>query len=102
AFVLSNYISATNNPTTATLADSVTGVEVSAGAAGTVAFNAITNNTNDTDGSGVLLFQSGQGTEVAFNSISGNDYGVFGSGETGNAQVGGRSNCYGGFVCGGN
>ena len=112
AFVLSNYISATNNPATATLADSVTGVEVSAGAAGTIAFNAITNNTNNTDGSGVLLFQSGQGTEVAFNSISGNDYGVFGSGETGNAQVGGRSNCYGGFgyhfggdwgsACGGN
>ncbi len=100
ALVLNNNITATHNPATATLADSVTGVEVSEGASTTVAFNSITNNYNDSDGVGVLLYTPGQGTEIAFNILQGNDYGLYGFDVTGSAgSCGHRS--YGGFNCGG-
>jgi parallel beta-helix repeat protein len=94
--VLSDYISATSS----TPSDSVTGIEVSEGASATVAFNIIVNNTNGSNGCGVLLFSPGQGTEIAFNAISGNDYGVFGDTVTGNAGTCGRSS-YFGYGCGG-
>ena len=98
--VLNNNIMATNHPATATLASSVTGVEVSDGASATVAFNSISNNYNDSNGTGVLLFNPGQGTEIAFNAIQGNDYGLFGQDIT---AVAGSSahDYYGGHYCGG-
>jgi len=63
-------------------ADSITGVEISDGAVGTVVRNAVSGNSNAQnpaqDGVGVFLFAPGMGTTVMNNSINGNDYGVLG------------------------
>jgi parallel beta-helix repeat protein len=96
----------TINAGTAPHADSQTGVEVSDGAVAHIKSNAITGNTNGSNGTGVLLFNPGAVpmadsagedddcntdggdntpdqtyfvTTVQNNCISGNDYGVFGS-----------------------
>ncbi len=78
----------------------MTGVEVSNGASATVAFNLISNNYNDSNGCGVLLYAPGQGTEIAFNAIQGNDYGMYGLAVTSNTGAGGR-HAFGGYNCGG-
>jgi parallel beta-helix repeat protein len=60
-------------------ADSQTGVEVSDNASAEIENNCISGNTNNTDGSGILLFNAGSETEVENNEIANNDYGIFGS-----------------------
>jgi parallel beta-helix repeat protein len=90
ARVHDNVITATStNPS-----DSVTGVEVSNSAVADVESNCISNNTNPNNaiqnGTGVLLFMPGQGTEIENNDLHGNDYGVFGSLVTANSTCEGQ------------
>jgi parallel beta-helix repeat protein len=83
----------------ASTADSVTGIEVSAGAVADIENNTVTGNTNGSNGTGVLLASPGAsassdsdgdgdddddfgGPVVRNNKISGNDYGIFGSSVT--------------------
>lgn len=82
AIALNDIVGTSVNP-----AGSITGVEVSDGAVGLVSFNAISNNTNQSTGVGVLLYQPGKGTTVAANAIFGNDYGIYGD------EVAASTNC---------